>query len=190
MAPHPPRKPEVDSARVKFHHASAKVVPPWGCGAFFWGGGEDVLCKGWVGFHKNILMLLVEVKLSLRSLLMVGRQCICHLEHLQNHGISFSKHPFKLPNFPAQRHLYIRNSIWKKHMGPGKASRKTKVGHWWAPWIIQISPPQRVVWLHHHSLANWDSNIRSSSESDHSGLDTGRTGQLACFFVKKSWARR
>ena len=28
MVPHPPRKPRVDSVRVKAPHGSAKVVPP------------------------------------------------------------------------------------------------------------------------------------------------------------------
>ena len=193
VAPHPPRKPEVDSARVKFHHASARVVPPWGCGAFFWGRRgrcTGMICKGWVGFHKNILML--EVKLSLRSLLMVGRQYICHLEHLQNHGISygisFSKHPLKLPNFPAQRHLYNTQFNMEKTHGTREGLSKNK--GWSLVGSIDGSPfisqaPQRVVWLHHHSLANWDSNIRSSSEFDHNGLETDRPGRLAMFFWSK-----
>ena len=196
VVPHPPRKPEVDSARVKFHHASARVVPPWGCGAFFWGEEgrrcTGMICKGWVGFHKNILML--EVKLSVRSLLMVGRQW--HLSFGTStktwHFILQTSHLSSQISRPKDIYIHTstHNSIWK-HMGPGKASPKTKVGHWWVPWIIQLSPPQRVVWLHHHSLANWDSNIRSSWEFDHNGLDTeGRTGRLDVFFGQKKWGRR
>ena len=160
---------------------------------FFWGRRgrcTGMICKGWVGFHKNILML--EVKLSLRSLLMVGRQYICHLEHLQNHGISygisFSKHPLKLPNFPAQRHLYNTQFNMEKTHGTREGLSKNK--GWSLVGSIDGSPfisqaPQRVVWLHHHSLANWDSNIRSSSEFDHNGLETDRPGRLAMFFWSK-----
>jgi len=96
----------------------------------------------------------------------------------------------KLPNFPAQKHIQKHNSIWKKTHGTREGLSKNKGWSLVASMdhrIIQISPPQRVVFVHHHSLANWDSNIRSSSEFDHSGLDTDRPGQLDAFWAKKYW---
>ena len=98
----------------------------------------------------------------------------------------------KLPNFPAQKHIYdIYTQVNMETHGTREGLSKNKgwslVGSM-DHRIIQISPPQRVVWLHHHSLANWDSNIRSSSEFDHNGLEIeARTGQLDAFWAKKYW---
>lgn len=146
-----------------------------------------MICKGCLD-SKEYIDARGEVE---RSLLMVGRQCICHLEDLQNHGISFSKHPFKAPKFPGPKTSIYTQIQYGNTWDPRRPLQKQRLvtggfhGSSKYPKRYPVDEaPQRVVWLHHHSLANWDSNIRSSSEFDHNGLETeART--VGCFFCQK-----